>query len=976
MKKKIYINENQISKVVTLLTENWANTKRAIVRKTLRVLNEIIPNCSEEELSSMEKNVLKYFFHGRDASNPKLRPLEPLVAKILYGELNYQSNFMRDKYGIFKLKKVLRNIKTLVANNIKLEASINDTLDTLAERFGTKGEDLEKFGVSRESIIQNYEKGEYSCVEIENFEQAAEYGKYTNPNGVLCYTEDEDTWNGENYANEGMNTCYVFLKNGWKQEPPEDGEDSPYDDYGLSMIWIFVSPEGEIVTSNSRWNHHNEENLPPGRETDYSFDESEILEITGYDINELESENDIALDFLEKTNELKKRINSGMNIREACNGIVDKIETFGDGILILSIGEQSTFVKDGKFLYPNLWVTEYPSGNVLKLYCGKAINIMFNDGSLLVNNNVWCENIRYIPNEKVFIITSGKKNNILDLNRNPLLKKPADEIKKSYGSEKLNCTFLNVSYNGKWYLYSFDKKDFITYEPSNKKLEYMDNSHWFSFYEVNPSTHSSVINLINTDGNKLYEHGMFTYVSGRFVSGMMEVKINDINNSTNLISVKGELMFDKNAKFYCEKSFGNYGLLCKVNGKYYVINENHSLSLLTDVINSLMANNPEVISSMADTIYFETSSSKFSSNKVKLICVKNNYEVIKNVLNGNTVICDDWFNELYSTNGIGVIGYKVCSLRSYNIIKPDGTLLFDTNATRIDNWNNDYLIAKFEESNGWRTTNAKYALVNVRTLEIKHTDIKELDSVSDESNPIPVHFIKYSNYIKPNGELLNDIKYRNVFNFNKYGWAETVVEDENYKVGHNVVFKDGSVLSNESYEKILGGTDEIIVVEKKDKEIYVIEVPTKKESKYTYNMFQYLYKKGLGNIFAYTYEDDELDDLNIAEIGIKKNPLDNGIWRKPVCIAYNYIDLDTKEFILPRFYTFVKTNDRKVFIVYTDKQYDVIDKDGNSLVGGRNIQYVDNEDAKIGSYRIDFIDNSGQEYTEYYDDDFKLIKRT
>lgn len=973
MKRKVYISEYQIPRVTNLLTENWGETKRKIVSKTLKVLSELLPNYSEEEVVNMEREILKRFFHGRDASNPKLRPLEPLVAKILCGELNYQNKFMYDKYGFLKLKQVLRNIKTLANNGIKPEATINDTLDTLIKRYGIKGEDLEKFGISRENVKQDYNKGEYECVEIEDFEEAAEYGQYTNPNGQLCYTEDEDTWNSEDYSNNGVNTCYVFLRNGWKDEKPVDGEDSPYDDYGLSMIWIFVSPEGEIVTSNTRWNHHNESLLPPGRVTDYSFNETEIADITGYDVNDLDSDSDTIPDFLEKTEELKRRINSGMNVREACNGIVDDVSSFGDGILVLTISHKSTFVKNGQLLYPNFWVyvyTDSVSKQFLKLFDKKAENIMFKDGSLLANDNEWFEDIRYLRNKEAFIVRKENESDIIGLNGKSFLPRPAKKIDYVHVNRMISDNYFSICYGDKeWYVYSFNKNGLINSEPSLNKMEHMDNSPWFSITDENGK-----INLINSDGEKMYKHGMFIQIGKRFVNGLMEVQLQNFG-TRNIINLNGDLMIDEKANMgYRFQKFGTYGVLCLINGKFYVVNKDKGLSLLTDTINWLLANS--LFDFSVDNLFSIENISR-GRDDIAIITIKYDYEEIKNIINvfNETVICDDWFTELTPTNGQGIITYSYGTNKAYNILKPDGTLVFNKNANSIKEWRNNYLLAEFRVVNDWRRDDVSYAIVNSNTLEIEHTDVTELKDIGGESNPIPVRFKGYSNYIKPEGGLLNNIKYNSVDYFNENGWAKTTLRDENDKVGYNVVFKDGSILSNELYEKILGGTNEIIAVEKEDREAYVIEIPSRKETKYTYDMFPYLYKKGLGKVFGTYHSDRELVSLNIIEIGIKKNPCGLRDWRTPECVGYNFANNETKEFILPKFYDFVDTKDGKIFTVYDNKREDIIDMNGKSLLGGRTPIYVDSQYSDIGSYRVDFEDNNGNRYMEFYDDNFNLIQR-
>jgi hypothetical protein len=100
------------------------------------------------------------------------------------------------------------------------------------------------------------------------YDEANEIGNYSCPNGKICYTQSEDTWESENYGNYDANKCYVLLCNGWEDIPAEhDGSESNnglptplnqfngYDKYGLSMIFVWIGKFGNLSVSNTRWNH-------------------------------------------------------------------------------------------------------------------------------------------------------------------------------------------------------------------------------------------------------------------------------------------------------------------------------------------------------------------------------------------------------------------------------------------------------------------------------------------------------------------------------------------------------------------------------------------------------------------------------------------------------------------------------------------------------------------------------------------------
>ena len=119
---------------------------------------------------------------------------------------------------------------------------------------------------------------QYSIIKDVDFDQARQIGSYSSMQdgpSCLCYTQDVNIWN--DWTKNGENTAFVCLKDGWQEMEPEPGPNAPYDDYGLSMIFVFVNPKGELIGSNTRWNHQNAGNT----NVDHAFTEEEISNIIG-----------------------------------------------------------------------------------------------------------------------------------------------------------------------------------------------------------------------------------------------------------------------------------------------------------------------------------------------------------------------------------------------------------------------------------------------------------------------------------------------------------------------------------------------------------------------------------------------------------------------------------------------------------------------------------------------------------------------
>ena len=89
----------------------------------------------------------------------------------------------------------------------------------------------------------------YDIVPINTFDDAAKYSRYT----TWCITHDEKTFN--TYTSDGIKQFYFCLKQGFENVQKEPGENTPLDNYGLSMLAVCVDENGTLSTCTCRWNH-------------------------------------------------------------------------------------------------------------------------------------------------------------------------------------------------------------------------------------------------------------------------------------------------------------------------------------------------------------------------------------------------------------------------------------------------------------------------------------------------------------------------------------------------------------------------------------------------------------------------------------------------------------------------------------------------------------------------------------------------
>ena len=999
---KVYLDEAQVRRVKDIITENWGKTKRAIVRRTLRILAGFFPEKSEEELETMEKQILKSFFHGRKASDENFRPLEPLVAKILYGELGYDNKFMTDRYGLSILRKTLRNAYSLSEHNIKPKYTAEDTLESIAERFGTTPKGLEKYGI--EVSDNNFSKSEkYDIQEIPDFDTAQEYGSYTGSDGKgsggLCYTQGEETWN--DYTDNGVNSCFVLLADGWEDEPPVQGDETPYDAYGLSMIWVFLSPEGEITTSNSRWNHKGEEYLPEGKSVDFSFDKDDIFEITGINVYDLFS--DVSNDFLKNAHEFNKRMNSGMDVNNAAEGLVTSIDTFGNNIIVVTIDDFSTFVKDGKLLYPNLWCHTMSSRcsemDYIRLFSHMAENLLRTDGSLLKNDNEWFKKLVPLCEERCFITNEKKGYNVIDYDGTIHFGEYASEIsahydKNSDGKRMYNglldvCVGKDKS-QALWFLYSPAKKDFVIKKPSfGHMVENLEGSDWYSVRDENYR-----YNFYKLDGSTMFDEPIIKQYHGSFITnGFLLVNIND--EGYNLLDKYGHFILDKTEKYLNANSFGEYGNVLTYSvynhGKIDILLSDGTImpfkDFLTEMIRSGRIKVEQVPSPKKRNEWdFDWSSIENpikegvvygydAGNGYSIVYFKSSYNKPKNLMYNNAILCDEWYEEITPTNGKCFIAYETSM--KYNIIKPDGKKVLEKGGKSIAEWRNNTLLVTIEPKI-W--SEKEYILVDADTGEILYDNLtdhhnmirtdKPYNGGIENKDPIPIKVGDFANYLTQDNKLLNNIKYYNVERFGGKGWAIT-----HKGGGSNVVFLDGSVLSDEPYYRIMDGNGKLFVVQKTRGDIYIKSAVDGSERPYTNDMFTYLYKQGLGDTFSEPYKDGRLAGTGLREVGIKSDPLKSryeGMYLE----WFNYFDTNKNDFLFSKFYRHVYTKDGKIFeVTHDDGREDIVDRNENSLIGGRKPSFINMDYSDIGDYEIRFEDDNGNGYHEFYDKDFKLIQR-
>ena len=200
----------------------------------------------------------------------------PVVAKLAYSdEVGFDKrNDNGNEIGILlKIVGLFKKNDTLFQ---KVKANINNiTFNQLYEQLKPQLEQSSMIDTHNANHVKT--RDDYDVVEVPDFQTANFYGNKSCSVSKLCYTQNEHTWN--EYTKNGINKVYVCLKHGWENIPEEVGEGNPYDEYGTSMIFVFIDPEGNITTSNCRWNHRTEGEYEGS--VDHAFTKTTLCETIG-----------------------------------------------------------------------------------------------------------------------------------------------------------------------------------------------------------------------------------------------------------------------------------------------------------------------------------------------------------------------------------------------------------------------------------------------------------------------------------------------------------------------------------------------------------------------------------------------------------------------------------------------------------------------------------------------------------------------
>ena len=330
----------------------------------------------------IEKRLKDSYFHSNIADS--VIRLEPIIMNIALG-LGFEQN-NPDAQKLERLRSIVTYINGAVKKKLKLPIELNKlklentTFDILNELFGSI---IDEYENSEEYTInsRDYTAGPNNNYTIEanvSFERAHEVGNYSCPNSKLCYTQSRSTW--DQYTKNGAYSVYILLHDGWESEPCVHGDNTPYDDYGLSMIFVIIEDGGRLMYSNTRWNHNTNGQGPSN--VDQSFTRLQLSELLNMNYFEV----------FKSSNRFKEALAVAMQKLHNGEDLVDVFDWVGYGkegyTMVKLMGKYNFIGPNGKLTSPDRWYDwmGFFHDGYSKVIKDKQYNFIGTNGKLITPN--------------------------------------------------------------------------------------------------------------------------------------------------------------------------------------------------------------------------------------------------------------------------------------------------------------------------------------------------------------------------------------------------------------------------------------------------------------------------------------------------------------------------------------------------------------------------------------------------------------
>ena len=277
---------------------------------------------------------------------------------------------------------------------------------------------------------------DYTIVPINSYEEATKYAKYNE----WCVTYSEDTFDYKTC--NGAGRFYFCLRNGFENVPKKVGPNAPLDEYGLSMIAVSITMEGEVNSITCRWNHDN-------GGSDHVMDDEQLSELLGvnfysvfkpYTREELHAKGVVLFD------EVQPMLDNGVSPTD----IFEYVDYFYDDCAKVKLNRRWNFINRNNKLLSDTWfdyVDSFSGGYALVQLDGK-LNSIGKDGKYLSDKWYYLVDDFYNGYARV---QSGDKYNFINQNGKCISDTWFDWVDNfydGYADVKLDGKLFKIDKNG------------------------------------------------------------------------------------------------------------------------------------------------------------------------------------------------------------------------------------------------------------------------------------------------------------------------------------------------------------------------------------------------------------------------------------------------------------------------------------------------------------------------------------------------
>ena len=342
----------------------------------------------------------------------------------------------------FKCTNFNQTLK-LIASDAHVNEYDNNLNGMSAEELINRFADIRVGELSKRKELmggKHYQQNrEYTIVPINSFDEATKYAKYND--WCVTYSEymfDDKTCNG-------AGRFYFCLRNGFENVPMKVGPNAPLDEYGLSMIAVSITMEGEPNSITCRWNHNN------GGSDSVMDDEqlSDLLGVNFYNVFKPYTREELHAKGVILFDEVQPMLDNGVSPTD----IFKEIGDFNDGYARVNLNRKWNFINRNNKLLSDTWydwVGHFYNGYAkVRLDC--KYNLIDTNGKLI--RNMWFDWAGRFSNGYVKV-KLGDKYNFINQNGKCVSNTwfdRADRFSNGYAKVHLDNKWYVIDTNGKLY---------------------------------------------------------------------------------------------------------------------------------------------------------------------------------------------------------------------------------------------------------------------------------------------------------------------------------------------------------------------------------------------------------------------------------------------------------------------------------------------------------------------------------------------